>query len=55
MYQCILLGLALVTIYKHNKKYVAFIVKVERCGESHEWVYGVQCLKSHLFGLKGEI
>ena len=34
MYQCILLSLALVTIYKHNINYVAILVKVERCGKA---------------------
>ena len=34
MYQCILLSLALVTMYKHDTKYVAILVKVERCGKA---------------------
>ena len=41
MYRCILLSLALVTIYKHNIKYVAIVVKVKRCGKSHLRLLGV--------------
>ena len=29
MYRCISLSLALVTIYKHNIKYIAIVVKVK--------------------------
>ena len=55
MYRCILLSLALVTIYKHNIKYIAIVVNVKRCGESHLRLYGVKRLKRRLFGLVGEI
>ena len=34
MYQCILLNLALAAMYKHDTKYIAILVKVERCGKA---------------------